>query len=315
MNVRQMEYLLAIAERKNLAGAAAACCISPSALSQSLAKMEDLLGVTLFIRDKNKWVPTPAGELSLQAAGRILEIRDRLLKDIRTISAAGKQTIVLGMTSERASIVFPLVYSRFQNEFPDMSIKLVEKYFFELQHMVMDREVDLSLSIVPALQRGEKRRTLRCAYIGTEELVLIVPPSHPFISGGRGKSGTPVRLEDLSGENFVCLSKQRVLRHELDDAFKRFAIRPRELFEVTSTRSAIEFVGKGMGISFVTKLFALSSPSVRVVPTAPRLTCDLGVLYRKEKKLTEPERRLISLITEELRQSLAPARGGADAPG
>lgn len=304
MDIRQMEYMLALAARKNLSAAAAACFISQSALSQSLTRLEQFVGVRLFERRSHSWIPTEAGRHYLDAAGKIVDIHNRLLLDLGVTGKGEGHLFRLGMTLERSSKVFPQVEQRFRKEFPETGLHLVEEHAYKLQRMVMQGELDMAVCVVPAAHQEEELRELSLADSVTEELVLITAPAHPFALRCRANPGRYPSAAELSGENIIRHGKQKALRHLLDALFEQRGIRPREHFDVSSTTAVVEFVGKGSGISFVPKLFAQNNESVCIIPMENPLTWDLGVIFRKGRSLSPVERRLSAIIREELMKLL-----------
>lgn len=292
--------MLALAAKKNLSAAAAACFISQSALSQSLAKLEHLLGLRLFERGINTWTPTEAGQRYLEAAGKIVEIHNQLLLDLGVTGKKEGQRIRLGMSLERSSKIFPQIYLRLKNEFPDNDLQLVEEHAYTLQRMVMRGELDMAICVVPAADQKEERLQLRYETAVAEGLVLITALSHPFaLRYAEDPAWRPTAAE-LSDERFIQHSKQKALHYLLEAMMNERGIRPMEQFEVSSTTAVVEFVGKGSGISIVPKLFALGDANVRIIPMEEPLTWELGVISRQSRPVSRLERRLSAIIREEL---------------
>ena len=75
MDLRQLEYIVAIDEYGKMTEAADKLFVTPSALNQQLLKLEKELGTPLFTRSRRRMVPTPAGLAYLEGARRMLNIR------------------------------------------------------------------------------------------------------------------------------------------------------------------------------------------------------------------------------------------------
>lgn len=75
MNLKELEYVVAIADEKSLTKAAERLFITPSALTQQVLRLENELHAPLFIRSRSGWQPTEAGEIYLEAARKILSGR------------------------------------------------------------------------------------------------------------------------------------------------------------------------------------------------------------------------------------------------
>ena len=86
MDLKQIEYILKIAEEQNITHAAEKLFITQSALNQQLLKLEKELGTPLFYRSRTDWHPTPAGEIYLNAAKDILLIKKNAYNQIHDLS-------------------------------------------------------------------------------------------------------------------------------------------------------------------------------------------------------------------------------------
>ena len=98
MDLKQIEYILKIAEEQNITHAAEKLFITQSALNQQLLKLEKELGTPLFYRSRTDWHPTPAGEIYLNAAKDILLIKKNAYNQIHDLCEAQKGHITLGFT-------------------------------------------------------------------------------------------------------------------------------------------------------------------------------------------------------------------------
>lgn len=108
MDLKQIEYILKIAEEKNITHAAEKLFITQSALNQQLLKLEKELGCPLFYRSRTDWRPTPAGEIYLDAARQILILKKNAYDQIHDLTEYQKNTIRIGFTpGRRDRYVFP----------------------------------------------------------------------------------------------------------------------------------------------------------------------------------------------------------------
>ena len=88
MQIKNMSYIIALAEAGTLSAAGKQLGISQPTLSVFLSNLEQELGIDLFLRDKKKLIPTPAGRIYLEAARRILATQEQTLQSIRQLTAA-----------------------------------------------------------------------------------------------------------------------------------------------------------------------------------------------------------------------------------
>ena len=299
MKISQMKYIVTLAEKRNLADAAGACFISESALCQSLSRLEHTLGTKLFMRHTHKWTPTAHGKLFLAFAAEVLSLNDNFMKTLHSDTGGTGKSIRLGIAPERGALLFPRMYSRFSKEFPNLPVRLSDQSFFELQQHLIEGELDYLITVGPLKHQRELRRRLMSKPFFSEDLVLVVSPSHRFAQRARKKTNAVLPIEELANENFICHCQKKVLRHFLDDVLKQFNVTPKERFEVSSSLGAIDFVSNGLGVAFVPKMFAVSNPSVCIVPLSTIITWDLSVIYRREKRPTPEEQRMLAILAEE----------------
>ena len=101
MDLKQIEYMVKIADEKSITRAAEKLFLTQSALNQQLLRLERELGVQLFKRTKSDWAPTPAGEIYLEGARDILGIRRRTYNRISDLANTKKGYLSIGFTPGR----------------------------------------------------------------------------------------------------------------------------------------------------------------------------------------------------------------------
>lgn len=128
MNTRQLEYILAIAEEKNILRASEKLFISQSTLSQTLINLEKELGTPLFIRNQRELAITEAGQYYIEAARDIMHIKEQAYDRIRSISVTGKERYRVGISSQEGMERFLTASGLFQkntlvwNYMPQMKV-------------------------------------------------------------------------------------------------------------------------------------------------------------------------------------------------
>lgn len=125
MQIKNMSYIIALAECQTLSGAGKRLGISQPTLSVFLSDLEQELGMDLFIRDKKKLLLTPAGRIYLDAARRILATQERTLQSIRQLGTAAPVEIRIGVTPLRGSEIASKIFSRFSSRYPLVRLRLM----------------------------------------------------------------------------------------------------------------------------------------------------------------------------------------------
>mgnify|MGYP002240044100 CR=1 FL=1 len=118
MNTRQLTYVLSIAETGNLSAAAKELGVSQPALSKYLAELEDELGTELFLRYKKQLYPTAAGKIYLEAATRIIGVKEQTYQIISELSNGYQKTLHIGVTPLRGSIAIAQIFNQFHRQLP-----------------------------------------------------------------------------------------------------------------------------------------------------------------------------------------------------
>ena len=146
MELRQLEYIIAIADEQSIAKAAQKLFITQSALNQQLLKLERELGVPLFNRIKEGMVPTHAGEIYLETARKMLLMKADTYRYIQDIADMKKGVISIAYTPEQGSLMFSRIYPTFHRMYPDITFKIHEARVTQGEQLLMSGKVNLALT-------------------------------------------------------------------------------------------------------------------------------------------------------------------------
>ncbi|WP_026604123.1 LysR substrate-binding domain-containing protein [Methylomonas sp. 11b] len=249
MNLRDLSYLVAVAELKNFSQAAEHCSISQPTLSTQIKKLEDYLGVDLFLREKNAVETT-------EICREILPIARRILDDARSIrqiaahaSDRHRNMLSLGAFPSLASYVLPEYVFRIKQHYPDLKIQLVEEKTNALVALLLDKKLDAALLALPVEQANLESRTLF-----EDPFTLAVCADHPLAEQEE------IDLNTVAKENLLLLDEGHCLR---DQALK--LCHPSRFVEHDFRASSLEtlrfMVKNGVGVTLM--------PSVAVQPDDP----------------------------------------------
>lgn len=184
MNLRDLQYVLAVAEHQNFTRASEAVAVSQPALSNQIKKLEAELGVPIFDRGKDGVHLTAFGQEMVVHARQITEIADSISDLARRHQTTGLPHIRLGMTPTLAAYLSFYFRELFANAVPDRKIIIVEEYPVALSRMVEDRSVDMAFIARQSFDRiyqGSKR-PMDFTSLWLEPLYLGVRTGHPLCS-------------------------------------------------------------------------------------------------------------------------------------
>lgn len=149
LNIRDIEYILAIANEGSVTKASQKLYIAQPSLSQTLKKVEAELGVTLFTRVKGRLKLTPEGEFFINAGNRIIDITRELDTNFSCLSNVTGGKLVVGVPYLLGTLVATYIIPLYRKRFPRIDIQLVESSSTELEQLLMEGAIDISVMPLP----------------------------------------------------------------------------------------------------------------------------------------------------------------------
>ena len=149
MDLRELHYLLALAEEKSISRAAERLFMAQSSLSQFLSTTESHLGYKLFIRTSSGIRPTEPGKRMIRFAQDTLAEFHRAKDEIQDIGNLKGGHVILGISSFRGSFLLPPVLQAFQQKYPGVRVQIVEENSLALEQLLLTGKIDLALLVMP----------------------------------------------------------------------------------------------------------------------------------------------------------------------
>lgn len=240
MDLRQMEYLVALADEGQFTRAAALCMVSQSGLSASIRNLEDELGTPLFARTTRRVTPTDAGRALLPFARRMLAQasagRDAVVHASRQVSGR------LRLGAEQClGVVDPgPLLERFHLRYPLVDIHFAQAGSGELASQLRAGELDVAF-----LATTEHLGTLRRLELGRRPVVVLAHPADALAASAE------VSWDELAGRDFVDFREPWGIRHLIDSAFAARRLERRVRMSVDDVHTLLDFVQRGLGIAIV----------------------------------------------------------------
>ena len=296
MTDKQLEYILTIAQEKNITRAANKLLISQSSLSQLLAHVEDELGMELFSRNSLPFAPTYAGELFLKSAREVLEIKRNLLSKYSELKDETSGRIHIGMSQDRSWLFTPLIIPNYINQFPNVEIIFTEASQKELTELLIQGKLDLIFTIDPPILSELSYQTLF-----SEQMLLILPFNAPIC---KEPDADPVQiLHSLEQIPFILTRPGNNLRDLADRILSDLKLSPRVLLESQSMDVCFRMSACGVGASIVPDTiysFRESRGNVYALPLDPKYNRDIAIAYRKNMYISFILNEFIRIAAENL---------------
>ena len=302
MDLRQMQYLLALAEHRNFTKASKALHISQPSLSACVAKVESLWGVTLFDRGTTPLTLTYAGEVYVKEAREILDACRRLDKQLRDISAQELGRVRVALSDDRAAYLLPRILPKYRRMYPNVAVETVSSGSGQAMEMLLDNRVDIA--ILP--DGGWDGQAVVQSDIYSEELVLV-SGSHiirdEHLVDGIQNAVDIRRLEDVP---LISLGPRHSIRHFVDKLFSGSGLRPNIIMEASSLAAAYRFATAGLGAAIVPRMTLELTRETEKTPVYALSACGtawkIAALQRRDRPANQIEKEFIAAA----RQSFLP---------
>ena len=246
MDTRQLAAFCAVVERKSFSQAAERLGVTQPAVSLQIRSLEQRLGRQLLDRSGRRVEPTEAGRRLYASAQRVLAAEEHLLEDLDADDeGAITGTLELGASTGPGGTVVPLLLCEFQEQHPELGVRLTVSDTQTVVDRVAERE--LELGIVGA---GRRHRGVAFEPFFRDEVVLACPSDHRF-------AGKTVSLDDLKGEKLIVMQEGAGVRQVIEDELRKAGMRLRDLdirLELGLQESVRSAVVAGHGIAFISRL-------------------------------------------------------------
>ena len=257
--IRQLEYFTAVARTLNFRQAAEECHVSQPALSAQLAQLEEILGVSLFERDKRRVLPTAAGRTLAISANLILESVDRLAEVAHVHCAPLSGQLRLGVIPTIGSYLLPRVLGAVRDAYPDLRLLLREDQTARIVEQLWNGDLDVLLV------------ALDVELDGAEEHFLFNDPF--LVACARTHSLAETELvseKDLADQSILLLDEGHCLRRHALPFCKASGATEVADFRASSLGTLVQMVESGIGITLLPEMAVerelASTPNVVVRP-------------------------------------------------
>ena len=299
MEFRKLQYLLTVAETRNITRAAESLYISQSALSHYIKNVEDELGVLLFDRSTNPISLTYAGEKFMESAQNILYENEKLNKEIRDITQHMSGKLVIGTSRDRASYMMPRLLPEFIDKYPGIDLEVYTDSGENLLKSLHDGRCDLVL--LPAIWNSEaKLQGIVSEKIYTEELVLAVKKG--LIPKETVQKGKTLPASVLNEMSFFAMFPGHAMREYFDSYFRKQRIRPNIIMMFSSNITCYRMASTGMAsaiVPYLTTRMANTDVDIDLFSlTDPPSVWDIHMFYRKDAYVGLPEKDLLSIARQ-----------------
>ncbi|PSR33984.1 MAG: hypothetical protein C7B46_07685 [Sulfobacillus benefaciens] len=278
MTLRQLEFLIGIADFGSISACAEYYGVSQPAVTNQIRQLEEELATPLLVRSVHGSQLTDSGQRAVAQAKRVLKEVHRIPVTLEESKQSLTGKIVLGVSPLSPVSVhhFPRIYRPFHKAFPEVRIEVVEIEALNLADQVAKNRVDLALTPLPMF-------TTKVQYelLWAEELVVI--------SNTDGDMEDPVSMASLHDENFVFMKPGYSLNLSTARLAQQAGFEPRIVAQATSIHALPGFVSAGMGIAIVprdTVLLEARAGFIHISRLNPRAYRRFAMVYRNQSEIS-----------------------------
>ncbi|WP_040413487.1 LysR family transcriptional regulator [Desulfosporosinus sp. OT] len=243
MEWTQLQYFQTVAQMQHFTNAAEALSISQPALSRSVARLEEELGVPLFERQGRTVSLNTYGQIFLNRVNRAIQEITIGQQEIQDLVDPLKGSVSLGFIHSQGSNLVPDLLGLFRKNFPDIRFMLSQNVTNQILDQLEAGEIDFCFCSQPF-----SRENIHWIQLLTEEIILIVPKEHPH-----AKRST-VNLQELSEEPFITFKTELSLGETIYRIFKEAGFSPKVTFEGEEVGTVAGLVAAKLGIALIPKI-------------------------------------------------------------
>ena len=291
MELRQLRYLVALAEERNFTRAAEHEHVAQPALSQQIRRLEEEVGLALVERTTRRASLTDAGELLVVRARRVLAELEAADTELQALRGLTTGHVTIGAMHTMGPIDLSLVLALFNQLHPDVELTVREQSSEELAQMLRVDELDLAfLSVTERIES----HGLGLQQLVSEELVVLLPLDH------RLARRRQVRMAELAQERFISYRQGARLRELLEGAGRHAGFEPRVTLESNESQRIRRLVTRGLGVAILpwSDVEGHEHEVVMAFVTDPVLSRDITLAWREGRRHAPAATEFLRLARE-----------------
>ena len=303
LDIKQMKYLVTLADVGNFTHAAKLLYTSQPSLSTFVSKVEAELGVTIFDRGTSPLTLTTAGDVYIRGLREICEKADEADRHMADIINNDIGILKVGFPVERAASMLPYILPAFKKMYPNIEVKVFAVSSQEMMEMIAEKRI--TIGIIPST----RATTAGIGKIEIYEEELFLVDGGGYIKREHLVDDHPdcVDLSRLNGIEMITLKASHAIRQFQEELFEKNGVKPRIVMEVPSNSAAYRLVSAGTGTAIIPALTINMVQEIGDVRTYRLLeggTCwTVLAIYGKDQHLGQVERDFIMCTREELQKA------------
>lgn len=290
MDINQLEVLVTVAREKSFSRAAEVLERTQPAVSQAIRRLENEIGEKLFDRSSKDGTLTYAGELLLEYARQMMNLRHSAHSAIKEMRNLHNGKVTISANEHTVFYLLPVI-EEFRSRHPLIKIEVQRGVASRIPKEITAREAELGvISFKPT------DPSIKSIAVHTDELILIVSPNHPLASKGK------VSIKNLRDESFIAHNAISPYRKKVIEAFEKHKTPLNIAVELPSLEAIKRLVETGIGVALIPKLTAKSEIAsgqlIGLSVTEMKLERKLHIVYRRNSVLSHAAEAFLKIAKE-----------------
>ncbi len=288
MDISQLEVFLAVARERRFSRAAEKLFRTQSAVSQTIRKLEDELGESLFDRSSREGVLTDAGKVLLEYAEKLINLRTEATESLTELRELQKGKLVIAANELNILYLLPLM-AEFRRLHPMIKIAVERALGSHIPDDVLQHSVEFGL-----LSYEPQEPSLHSIVVFHDELVFVVPPTHPLASS------SAISIRQLGAESFVAHIVNSPYREKVIQLFKTHKTPLHMDLELPTLQAIKQYVAMGNGVAFLPEISVENEVArgelIRISVRELQLKRKLRLIYRKGANLSHAGAAFLKVV-------------------
>lgn len=288
IEIKPLRYFITVANELSFTRAAEQLHIAQPAISMSIKKLEQDLGVQLFHRHDRKISLTDEGHVLYEHGKRLLQQADETELAMQELSGLSRGEVRVGIPSMLGSYYFPPILMAFRHRYPNLTLQVIEGGTWKLQQMLESGEIDLSVIVAETPSDLLETRALL-----KEQMLVTVSKEHPFVD----LESIPPEL--FFKEELVMFKEGYFHRRVIDRLAQQQGIKPNFGFETNLIPLIKSIVQQGFGISTLLGMVIEEDDGLVTRPFSEEVWLDINIAWRKDGYLSKANQAFLEFVIQQ----------------
>ncbi|MBR9865952.1 MAG: LysR family transcriptional regulator [Oceanospirillales bacterium] len=285
MDIRSLRCFQTVAREANFTRAAEKLHLAQPAVSMSVKRLENELGLTLFHRNERRITLTDEGERLLQHADRILQAVADAELEMQELTGLTRGQVRVGIPSMLGSYYLPELLMGFRHSFPALQLSVVEGGTTHIRRLIEKGDLDIGIVV-----DGGETDELERVHLMQVETLVCVSPDHPFARQ------TSVSFQAFLDEELVLFKEGFFHRQITEQLARRYHVTPKISFETNLIPLIQSVVRHGFGISALLRPAIDDARDLIGIPFDDPLLFNLSIAWRQQSYLSQANKAFVDYL-------------------